>query len=88
MAIFTVKAAWNSKVISGQSLSKTLWNDMVNKLIDLDGRVQNIETSTVCIPCTHPGTSDSSGVCGECGGSEDDVKIWCTNGCITKIQIW
>ena len=43
MAIFTVQAAWNSKVNTGQVFTTTLWNDMVDKLVDLNGRTGTLE---------------------------------------------
>jgi len=41
----SVYAAWDTTVNSGDTLTSTLWNDHVNKLINLDGRVQSLETS-------------------------------------------
>lgn len=45
LTIYGVRAAWDSPVTSGQTLTRTLWNDIVAKLVDLDTRVENIETS-------------------------------------------
>ena len=38
ISIFAVQAAWNSTVSTGQTLTTTLWNEMVAKLVELDGR--------------------------------------------------
>ena len=49
LSIFTVQAAWNTKVGSGQTLTGSLWNDMVDKLTDLDSRVLEIESGSVTV---------------------------------------
>jgi hypothetical protein len=46
LSIFAARAAWDSYVGSGQTLTPTLWNDVVDKLIELDNSVA-ILTGTV-----------------------------------------
>jgi len=43
VAIPIAYAAWNSTVSSGQTLTTTLWNDVVAKLVELNNRVGNVE---------------------------------------------
>jgi len=43
IGIYSVQAAWNTKVNTGDSLTPTLWNDMVDKLINLEGRMATQE---------------------------------------------
>jgi hypothetical protein len=38
LSIFAAHAAWNSYVSSGQTLTKQLWDDVVDKLIELDAK--------------------------------------------------
>lgn len=45
LSFYGVRAAWDSTVSSGQTLTQILWNDMVAKLSDLDNRVNTIETT-------------------------------------------
>lgn len=47
LSIFTVQAAWNSKVSSGQTLAGSLWNDMVDKLTDLDNKTTRLDVDVV-----------------------------------------
>ena len=44
ISVSGVWAAWNSTVSGGQTLTSILWNDVVAKLINLDGRVGTLES--------------------------------------------
>lgn len=54
LAIFGVRAAWNSTVSSGQPLTSALWNDVVAKLVELDNRNCYTYYSTSLSSCNCP----------------------------------
>jgi hypothetical protein len=43
--IFTAKAAWNDRVTTGQTLTSTLWNDLVAQVESLTNRIGALEIS-------------------------------------------
>ena len=49
IAISAAYAAWNTKVGSGTPLTSASWNDMVDKLIDLDSRAGSWPAGSYCI---------------------------------------
>jgi len=54
LVIYGAEAAWNTTVSSGTTLTSALWNDMINKLIELDSRGVGIEAGTVANNGTVP----------------------------------
>lgn len=44
ISVSGVWAAWNSTVTGGQTLTSALWNDVVAKLVSLDGRIGTLES--------------------------------------------
>jgi len=71
LAIFGVQAAWNSTVSSGQPLTSALWNDMVAKLVELDGRYCYTNYSTSSTLCVCP--------TGETNKKDLGLWGWCTD---------
>lgn len=56
LGIFAAQAAWNSYVGGGQTLTATSWNEIVAKLVELDGR----PTAKGTLQCTTIGHSSTT----------------------------
>ena len=84
LSFYVVQAAWNTKVTTGQSLNQSLWNDVVDKLISLDGRVGAVEVAPdYFTTCSWTGERI---VCGDCHNCQDDIYITCTAGRVTNMR--
>ena len=91
LSFYVVQAAWNTTVTTGQSLSHSLWNDMVAKLVSLDGvvgtlngRVSAVEAAPdLFTTCSWTGERQ---VCGDCHGCYDDILLTCTGGRVTSMR--
>lgn len=91
LSFYVVQAAWNTKVTTGQSLNQSLWNDIVDKLISLDGRVGTLDGRVGAVEAApdYFTTCDWTGeklVCGDCKNCQDDIYINCTDGRVTRIR--
>lgn len=85
LSFYVVQAAWNTKVTTGQSLSQSLWNDVVDKLISLDGRIGTLEAvPPSVIACAWSGTRT---ICGDCSGTDDDIEVTCAGGILTSMRM-
>ncbi|MCG2700733.1 hypothetical protein L6267_01030 [Candidatus Parcubacteria bacterium] len=73
LAISTVYAAWNTTIVpnSGTPLTSALWNDMVAKLVELDGRYCYTNYSTSSTLCVCP--------TGETNKKDLGLWGWCTD---------
>lgn len=87
ISVSGVWAAWNSTVSGGQTLTSSLWNDVVAKLTDLDTRTAALESGAgasinysdcVTISHTEGGGCGSGNTWGTC--PNDYVMIGVTTG--------
>lgn len=63
LAIPVVYAAWNSTVSSGQTLTATLWNDVVAKLVELDNRTNSSSPHMTCATVSRDSGVDCNTTC-------------------------
>ena len=66
IVVFSTYAAWNTVKSPGEPLTYTMWNEIVNKLNDLDGRVGALESGGGG-SCSWTGWNSVGGL--NCGGS-------------------
>ena len=57
LAVSVAYAAWDTKVNPGNTLTSTLWNDVVDKLVELDNRGATIDDGD----CYEEGFSQTAG---------------------------
>jgi hypothetical protein len=94
---YYVYAAWDTMVNSGEPLTSMLWNDVVQKLVDHEARITDLEarvyllehpTAAVC-PCGTCGstrTIDCRPLAGTC--CNDTIQICTTAGWVVHGFVW
>ncbi|MCK5211181.1 hypothetical protein KAJ89_00615 [Candidatus Parcubacteria bacterium] len=51
VGVYSVYAAWNNTVNPNDPLTAVIWNEHVQKLIEVDSRISSLESGTVALSC-------------------------------------